>query len=1407
MADSRTARRWPAELPGWWVWKSVVVPLASMVVSVGLVRRHHIKGWADQADSRFGLAELVLRLVEETAGGPVEAEFALDEGADLDGFDGTVQADVGARWVPNGRSVWELSTEREVGTKANKDFDNRVASPEGWTTAETVYVAVSLRTWRDRDKWAAKRQAKRRWREVRALGLDDIVLWLRKAPGAEFWLARRLGLHPEEFEIGPKWWTRRQHSTGGLFDSTVALGGRRSAAEDLQKRIDDGRVPIVVEASTVGEALDFIAAAGETSGTLGGGRLLDRMVFVSGLNAWRRLGAEGGPPMVLVATDPELTNDCDVAGHTVVIPVQAHGGAIVARPGRDGTRDCVVVPRLDSRSVAEALNSEAARGQGIDFQRAQSLGALGRRSASALRRELSDQSIVESPRWARTGGESSLAASRAKTAALLAGQWMPGSDDQAATSGDRRALVRLAGGNVDYEAIEFELNRLATGPDPMLAVSRSTWRLVNPYEAWLLLARHLVTADAVRQFLLVAVEVLGERDPFGDMAADEHFEAQLRGVGRRHSRALRRGVAHTLALLCTHGGGVSLMGGRDAADLARCCVGELFDTTGDSDTSIAARVRRLAELGEVQPLLAEAAPDEFVAAVERTLQPVSEAAGLWFADSWDDLSVAGASSPHTPLLFSLEMLAWLPDHLADVADILLRLEVLDPGGRLANRPAETFSAIFSSWAPQTGVGHQQRLEVLEGLHDRVRACDGDDGRVGALVRLLAALMPHSGSIVMSRTPPQIRDYRPAPERIAGQVVCAYEEDVCELLVGLTEHRVRERRDPDGMLEVLEAAGGVTTATSLPPAFRDRLWTLFEEAASTFAPEELAVVGQRLEGLVRLHRQYANAGWALPADEADRIARIAEQIAAGRDIPDDPVERHLWLFDRYHPDLDDDVSRFEDLAAYEQKLLARRTAAVSDVVGADGLGSVYRLAERAEASGRGAPVGVIGEALEALESGRQDDTELGEQCPMVGDLELRQLAALNLPIDDTDKSQSAQRETAIARGYFSARFRRIRRDIGDGWGWLSELLHRQGLTATQQARLVELTRDHPRAWQQAEALGAAPLQEYWKLMTWHGLGHDFDHLEDVALGLLSVGRAADAVELLATYTGAATLNPQRRTELATHALEALASNDAAQIRGTLHDRWHITQLLDSLAQHHPLTRDNLDNPQLQRLAQLEIDYALLRTVGEPAPLIHDRMLLDPHTFVEVVQGARFGSEDHPPGLDSGESTSPEPTSRWRMSRNNARRILRSWQRPPGTDDAGALDQQQMRAWIAEAQRLLDELGLRDIGDRHIGIVLSAAAADPTDGIAPPIAVRDLLEEVQSQHFEDGLGFGLLYGPTHMRGGFVSELVAKSRQAQQQTGSDATTIARRWPKTARLLRQVASGHAQEARSWDEDPDPLD
>ena len=67
------------------------------------------------------------------------------------------------------------------------------------------------------------------------------------------------------------------------------------------------------------------------------------------------------------------------------------------------------------------------------------------------------------------------------------------------------------------------------------------------------------------------------------------------------------------------------------------------------------------------------------------------------------------------------------------------------------------------------------------------------------------------------------------------------------------------------------------------------------------------------------------------------------------------------------------------------------------------------------------------------------------------------------------------------------------------------------------------------------------------MQWYRIDNDSDHLEDITQGLLSVGRAADAVELLASHNETPPLEPRRRAQLAADALEALALTGAGSVR--------------------------------------------------------------------------------------------------------------------------------------------------------------------------------------------------------------------------------------------------------------------
>src|SRR6266545_6728244 len=113
------------------------------------------------------------------------------------------------------------------------------------------------------------------------------------------------------------------------------------------------------------------------------------------------------------------------------------------------------------------------------------------------------------------------------------------------------------------------------------------------------------------------------------------------------------------------------------------------------------------------------------------------------------------SSPHTGLLWALEDLAWSPEYLGRVALVLARLQELDPGGRLSNRPSESLREIFLPWHPQTAASVDGRLAVLDLVIDH---------ELVAAWNLLARLLPQSHDVAMPTYAPRWREWKPSEER-------------------------------------------------------------------------------------------------------------------------------------------------------------------------------------------------------------------------------------------------------------------------------------------------------------------------------------------------------------------------------------------------------------------------------------------------------------------------------------------------------------------------------------------------------------------------------------------------------------------------------------------------------------------
>ena len=1114
-------------------------------------------------------------------------------------------------------------------------------------------------------------------------------------------------------------------------------------------------------------------------------------MFVHGPAAWNRLAGETSGPMVLVAADPGLVVGQAAQSDHLIVTAVARSGEAFAVPGHlRGSEGVVAVPPMNASEVAEALSRGTAQRPATEYHRAQELGALGRRSPAALRRALSVDHVVQVPLWARDGGSEHQRASI--RAALLAGEWSTGLRTFDLEYSDREIIVELAGGQVDYETIERELHRLADGGDPLVRQSSPEWRLAAPRDAWELLAPRLLTDTDIQRLVEAAHRVLGETDPRRGLTGTEHVAAGLAGVGPSYSPQLRQGLARSLALLADAANRQTLRHSSDVTTAAASTVRRLLAAANEqvagSDAApvlgdeSSATPGRLADLGDVLSLLAEAAPDVFLAAVKRSCEHADVAARLLFTDGHDAIDLMGPGSPHVRVLFALQALAWLPEYLAQIADALLRLHVVDPNGRTANRPSRTFAEIFSAWAPQTAASSQTRLEVLRGLSSRILGSDLASETVAALAQLLLSLIPDQYSTVFDGPRPAVRDYELPSGDIAADAITEYVNEVASLLLGAVSCRLCQHHDANAMLDLVDAAAAAS-ASRVPLPQRSALWDMFEgfltsDMASTAEPEQLLQIGRTLTELALTHQQHPNQDWSLPAAEAERLARLGNLANAARPSDDSSGEDHVWLFEQHFPALGEGPSAAEDYEAYEEALKARRAEAAEQIIRAEGRRGIERLADEIGSDSGLGPMVSIGSAIAECRHSA-DPSSSGGLSDSLDAIEAWLYGSLDMPGMTTSASWEQQRDAAIVDGYFGIRFRRLSQPDIDEWEWIRGLLDDPSSSPAQAGWLLALTRDHPRSWQEAEARDAQVEAAFWRRMDTRGLGSSFPHMEHVAVGLLSVDRHLEAADLLASYRNTTEISPDRHAELALQALEGCASS-APDRTPTRMDAWNFNQLLDGLAQHCPLTRDNLHSPKQQQLARLQMTFISARRVNEPIPFLHDRMALDPGFFCEVMQAVY--------GVDVEET-----------QRGVALRLIDTWRRPPGLDNGGESDGQILRTWLSEVRHLLVDNDVCELAEERTGRVLAALPPDPDDGIFPPTAVRELLEEQQSEALEDGIVQGLASGPTPTQVGVLSQMAAEAEQRAAQAESDIEKIAARWPATAGLLRRAARANASAALRW--------
>jgi len=834
--------------------------------------------WADRLDSRSRLPELIRRLAHATVDHPRKVDCPSEESTQLSGWDGILEIDETHPFIPIGYSGWEFTTKQDVKGKADEDYSKRTSDSGMLDRAKTAFVFVTPRRWQGKRSWIERRLAEKKWADVRAFDADDLEQWLEIAPAVGAWLAVLIGKYPAGARSLTDLWMDFSRSTNPPIPKELLTAGRAAAIAKVTNWLAGAPSALKVEGDSSAEALAFVGASLLSLKEAEAEHWFSRAVGSTETMALHQMSTTRHSLLIMWLSDDQGGVGSALAGgHRVVIP-SGRGGSgnslLEESPG------LVSLPTIPSEEFVKNLVAA-----GVSQDRAEYLSRETVRRIPILQRRIPAAGSLLIPEWAKPEN------AQAIKPILLANSWV------ASNSYDRDAVADL--GETEYVEIEKIAARWALESDSPVRRVGNEWGLVSPLDAWHLLSRSLTVGDLDR-LTGVIVRVLTVEDPALELAPADRWMRAIHNKMTPHSLAMRSGLAQTLCLLGVVGHRAGLSAGGNAQMYVDGIVWRLL---GGSPGW-----KRWYSLSQLLPLLAEASPDSFLRALEDELSaPTTQVVQLFTEEGWM------AQSVHTGLLWALECLAWFPEFLGRVTVLLGKLAIIDPGGRLENRPGKSLRDIFLPWHPQTTATRGQRLQALDLLLTKMP----DIGW-----KLLISLLPKNHDFATQNYEPR---WREQPATMANTPMDYYTT---------FDHIVQKAvtwagNDFEKLAEVLPES-----ATFTPAARAALLANVRRYAEATADSPERTRLWGTLRDMVNRHRKYTGADWALPENELKAIDPVVTLLE-----PRSPIKRAEWLFNEWHPDLATTL----DVVAAQLELDAARQRATEAIQAECGLDGVLWLA--------------------------------------------------------------------------------------------------------------------------------------------------------------------------------------------------------------------------------------------------------------------------------------------------------------------------------------------------------------------------------------------------------------------------------------------------------------------------------
>ncbi len=780
-----------------------------------LVTRDDIENWAITALSKTDLPYLISKLVRATTPLSTEVNFPSGSTAFIGGWDGEVICEEKTPYVPKGVSLYEFGTESNPKGKADKDYNKRKKDSLGYDPKESVFIFITPRFWKIKDKWVKEKQSEGFWKDVKAYDSSDIEQWLEIAVYVSGWFANYLRKAPlNGIDIAELFWKYWSEYAGiNLLPETI-VSGRENEQEEIFKFINDKPNISSLKAATKNEAIAFIIASAKLFPKKESEIFFSKALVVHTEEAYKTVSSNFVSPLILIPTfENRLPMYSAVSNnHHVIVPL---GGdedfdkntITLSTVFRDGQIDSLVKSGL-SKEDAEKFSRESGR------------------NITILKKLLGFPH--NKTKWIDK------ADIREIIPVLLLGRW-----DQTYV-GDIEIIEQLS--NQKYADYLVTLDKWKNFEESPIIRIGETWRLISPLDLWTNLSAQ-ITENDFKNLQECFSQAFKKGNPIIDLKDKNDFTANF-NKKRKYSNWSREGLTQSLILVGRLGDSIRIPNlNKPQYWVDNIVLDLLYNATGETWVSVDHEL----------PLISEASPDSFLKSVNNSLAKEKPEIMEMFEEEEGFLY---KTSHHTGLLWALENLAWLPEYLRDTSLILLHLSRLDPGGNLSNRPLNSITEIFKPWHYQTLASYDERKAVLKYITEREQETGWS---------LLIRMLPEHHGIAHPTHKMRWRMFdKNTNLKYTYQEIWDTHSKVIEMLIELFDY------DENKFAQL------INDVTNLSPKDRDRILTWADEVCLKVEQKSFATWAT-IRKILNHHRSHPDTDWALPESELKRLEVLYNKL--------------------------------------------------------------------------------------------------------------------------------------------------------------------------------------------------------------------------------------------------------------------------------------------------------------------------------------------------------------------------------------------------------------------------------------------------------------------------------------------------------------------------------------------------